>query len=73
MVRSIKSSRACVDLFVVKAQALYSYAAMNPDELPFAEGDELAVVDRSEPEWWKVEQDGMIFLVPAGFLEVVEG
>jgi actin cytoskeleton-regulatory complex protein PAN1 len=60
-------------LLLVKAKALYSYDASNPDELPFAEGDELIIVDQSEREWWKVEQAGMIFLVPAAYLEVVEG
>jgi hypothetical protein len=41
--------------------------------LPFTEGDQLAIVDRSEHDWWKAEQDGMIFIVPAAYLEVVEG
>jgi hypothetical protein len=58
---------------VVKANALYSYAGGNADELPFAEGDELSIIDRGEADWWKVERDGIVFIVPAAYLEIVEG
>lgn len=58
---------------LVKAKTLYAYASDSPDELPFAEGDELSVVDRSEGDWWKVEKDGMVFIVPAAYMEVVDG
>ncbi|EKM56122.1 uncharacterized protein PHACADRAFT_209619 [Phanerochaete carnosa HHB-10118-sp] len=55
-----------------KAKALYSYEGSNADELPFAEGDELSIVDRSDADWWKAEQSGVVFIVPAAYLEVVE-
>ncbi|EIN07872.1 hypothetical protein PUNSTDRAFT_103983 [Punctularia strigosozonata HHB-11173 SS5] len=55
-----------------KARALYAYTGTNPDELPFAEGDLLSIVDRAEADWWKAEQGGVIFIVPAAYLEVVE-
>jgi hypothetical protein len=35
--------------------------------------DELTVVEMSEDEWWKAEQGGVVFIVPAAYLEVVEG
>lgn len=57
----------------VKAKALYSYTGDNPDELPFVDGDILTIVDRSEQDWWKAEQNGVVFLVPAAYLEVVDG
>jgi len=60
-------------LVAVKATALYPYTGNNPDELPFAEGDTLAVIDRSDTDWWKVEQDGLVFIVPAGYVALVEG
>lgn len=60
-------------LSVANARALYSYEGSNADELPFAEGDELTIVDRSDADWWKAEQSGVIFIVPAAYLEVVEG
>ena len=56
-----------------KARALYSYDASNTDELSFSEGDTLDIVDTSEDEWWKSEQGGEVFMVPAGYLELVEG
>lgn len=56
----------------VRAIALYPYTGNNPDELPFAEGDKLTVIDRSDADWWKVEQDGLVFIVPAGYVELAE-
>ena len=55
---------------VVKAKALYAYTGTSADELPFAEGDVLSIVDRTESDWWKAEQGGVVFLVPAAYLEV---
>lgn len=57
----------------MKAKALYSYPGGNADELPFVEGDVLTIVDRAEQDWWKTEQDGVIFIVPAAYLELTEG
>ncbi|KIJ10660.1 hypothetical protein PAXINDRAFT_172093 [Paxillus involutus ATCC 200175] len=57
----------------VHATALYAYEGTNSDELPFAEGDVLTIVDRSETDWWKAERDGLVFIVPAAYLEVTEG
>ena len=57
----------------VKARALYSYTGGNADELPFVEGDEVAIIDRSDADWWKTEQGGVVFIVPAAYFEVVEG
>ncbi|KAH9842454.1 uncharacterized protein C8Q71DRAFT_732931 [Rhodofomes roseus] len=54
----------------VKARALYSYEGNSPEELPFSEGDELTIVDRSEADWWKAEREGVVFIVPAGYLEL---
>ena len=62
-----------VTVGVVNATALYPYTGNNPDELPFAEGDTLIVIDRSDADWWKVEQDGLVFIVPAGYVALVEG
>jgi hypothetical protein len=59
--------------FIVKAVALYSYTGENADELPFTEGDTLSIVDREEPDWWKAEKEGVVFIVPAAYLQVNEG
>jgi hypothetical protein len=55
---------------IVTAKAIFAYTGSNSDELPFAEGDELTIVDRSEDEWWKAEQGGVVFIVPAAYLEI---
>ncbi|KAH0830093.1 hypothetical protein J3R83DRAFT_1428 [Lanmaoa asiatica] len=57
----------------VYATALYTYESTNADELAFNEGETLTVIDRSETDWWKVEHDGLVFIVPAAYLEVTEG
>jgi hypothetical protein len=59
--------------WIVKANAIYSYEGANADELPFAEGDELSIIDRSDADWWKAERDGEVFIVPAAYMEIVEG
>jgi hypothetical protein len=55
----------------VDAKALYTYVGGTADELPFAEGDLLSIVDRSEGDWWKAEKDGVVFIVPAAYFEVL--
>ena len=57
-------------VFSVKAKALYTYEGSSADELPLVEGETINIVDRSEADWWKTEQGGVIFIVPAAYLEV---
>lgn len=56
-----------------KAKALYEYTGGNPDELSFGEGELLSIVDKTEDEWWKAEKSGVVYIVPASYMEVVEG
>jgi len=49
---------------------LYDYPGGSADELPFSEGDIISVVDRSDSDWYKAEKDGVIFIVPAAYLEI---
>ncbi|KIK20542.1 hypothetical protein PISMIDRAFT_682232 [Pisolithus microcarpus 441] len=53
----------------VQATALYSYEGSSPDELSFTEGDVLTIVDRLESDWWRAERDGVVYAVPAAFVE----
>lgn len=53
-----------------QAKAMFPYTGNTDEELPFEEGDVLNVVDSSADDWWKVEKGGMIFLVPAAYLEL---
>jgi actin cytoskeleton-regulatory complex protein PAN1 len=57
----------------IHARATYPYETPNSDELSFAEGDVLSILDRSEQDWWKTEKDGVVLSVPASYLEVVDG
>ncbi|KAF8626353.1 hypothetical protein AX15_005009 [Amanita polypyramis BW_CC] len=57
----------------VTAKALYEYSSSSPDELSISAGDIISIIDRSDEEWWKAEQDGMIYIVPAAYVEIVEG
>jgi actin cytoskeleton-regulatory complex protein PAN1 len=56
--------------FAVSAKGLYGYPGGGADELPFSEGDIISVVDRSDRDWYKAEKDGVIFIVPAAYLEI---
>ncbi|KAI6009637.1 hypothetical protein F5J12DRAFT_935062 [Pisolithus orientalis] len=56
----------------VQATALYSYEGSGPDELSFNEGDVLIIVDRVESDWWRAERDGVVYAVPAAYMEVAE-
>ncbi|KAI0657182.1 hypothetical protein C8Q70DRAFT_1005943 [Cubamyces menziesii] len=56
----------------VIAHAVYDYNGSNADELPFSEGDQLTIVDRSDADWWKAEQGGVVFIVPAAYLSVAD-
>jgi len=57
----------------VTARALYDYAAQNADELSLREGDTFTVLDRSDPDWWKVESKGSVRVVPALYAEAIQG
>jgi hypothetical protein len=57
-------------LVVQKAKALYTYAATSAEEHSFEEDAILSIVESSDPSWWKAEQDGLIALVPATYLEL---
>ncbi|GHJ86190.1 hypothetical protein NliqN6_2592 [Naganishia liquefaciens] len=59
------------EIKVQQAKALFPYAGNTDEELPFAEGDTINIVDSSEADWWKAEKGGMIFIVPAAYLELI--
>jgi hypothetical protein len=52
---------------------LYTYVGGSDEELPFSESDVLSIVDTPEGDWWKADKGGVVFLVPAAYLEVVDG
>lgn len=64
------SDQLSQNLTTALAKALYSYVGANADELSFAEGEDLTIVDMSEQDWWKAERGGVVFIVPAAYLKV---
>lgn len=57
----------------VKVKATYPYNATTEEELSFEAGDEFVIIDRSDPAWWKTEKEGVISVVPATYLETLNG
>ncbi|KAI0082484.1 hypothetical protein K474DRAFT_1655259 [Panus rudis PR-1116 ss-1] len=56
------------------AVVLYDFTADGEDELTVREGETLLVLEREGDEWWKVRnQDGLVGVVPASYLELVGG
>lgn len=54
-------------------KALYDYSPMSAEELALTSDQVYKVVDDSEADWWKIEQDGRIGLVPAAYLDASSG
>jgi hypothetical protein len=49
-------------------ESLYDYEATSAEELSFAAGETLSVIDQTDADWWKVEKNNAILLVPAAYL-----
>lgn len=60
------------EIFVKWGKALYDYPASSLDEVSMVENDRVAVVDRSDPDWFRVEHEGRIGLVPGAYVELEE-
>eukprot|EP00051_Salpingoeca_urceolata_P021153 m.326944 g.326944 ORF g.326944 m.326944 type:complete len:2477 (-) comp19745_c14_seq3:188-7618(-) len=56
-----------------RVKAAYKYAARRKSELDLVKGQELVLVDKSNPDWWKVEgSDHQTGYVPASYVKLVE-
>jgi len=54
-------------------KALYDYTAQTEKDLSFKEGDQVRVIDRSNPTgWWEGELNGVTGFFPSTFVEVEE-
>lgn len=58
------------ELKVIWGTALYDYTASGPDEISLGEQAKVAVVDASDPDWFKVESGGRIGLAPGAYIEL---
>lgn len=51
-------------------RALYDFAGSADTEATFAEGDTLDIVDDEEEGWIRLEQDGLVKLAPASYVDL---
>ncbi|KAG8968021.1 hypothetical protein FRC03_008886 [Tulasnella sp. 419] len=56
----------------VRARAKYAYDALNADEMTCSEGQPVDIIDQSDPDWWKTEKNGVVLVVPASYMEIVD-
>ncbi|KAG7465648.1 hypothetical protein MATL_G00155770 [Megalops atlanticus] len=50
--------------------ALYDYAASSQDELNFASGQLINVLEQNDPHWWKGEINGVTGLFPTNYVKM---
>nr|XP_049613495.1 intersectin-2a isoform X3 [Syngnathus scovelli] len=55
---------------VCQVIAMYDYTAANPDELSFSKGRLINVLDKTNPDWWKGEADGVTGLLPTNYVKM---
>ncbi|XP_055088215.1 intersectin-2-like isoform X3 [Periophthalmus magnuspinnatus] len=64
------SKTSPLPLPVCQVIAMYDYAAANPDELSFSKGQLISVLDKTNPDWWKGEANGVIGLLPTNYIKM---
>ncbi|XDV43348.1 hypothetical protein PO909_011843 [Leuciscus waleckii] len=50
--------------------AIYDYTAANEDELSFSKCQIINVLDKSDPDWWKGELNGVTGLIPTNYVKL---
>lgn len=64
------SARLPSDPPVCQVIAMYDYAAANQDELSFSKGQLINVWDKTNPDWWKGEVQGVTGLLPTNYVKM---
>lgn len=49
---------------------MYDYAAANQDELSFSKGQLINIWDKTNPDWWKGEVQGVTGLLPTNYVKM---
>uniref|UniRef100_H3AP46 Intersectin 1 (SH3 domain protein) n=1 Tax=Latimeria chalumnae TaxID=7897 RepID=H3AP46_LATCH len=49
---------------------MYDYMAQNDDELAFAKGQIINVLNKDDPDWWKGELNGLTGLFPSNYVKL---
>ncbi|XP_071335113.1 intersectin-2a isoform X2 [Trachinotus anak] len=55
---------------VCQVIAMYDYAAANRDELSFSKGQLINILDKTNPDWWKGETNGVTGLLPTNYVKM---
>ncbi|XP_018588398.2 intersectin-2b isoform X1 [Scleropages formosus] len=63
-----KSTPALVPLCQVIS--MYDYSAVNEDEMSFSKGQLINVLDKSNPDWWRGEVNGVTGLFPTNYVKM---
>lgn len=68
---NLSSSLSLSSLTVVgQVIAIYDYTAVNEDELSFSKSQVINVLDKSDPDWWKGELNGVRGLIPTNYVKM---
>ncbi|KAI3364371.1 hypothetical protein L3Q82_011172, partial [Scortum barcoo] len=55
---------------VCQVIAMYDYTAANRDELSFSKGQLINILDKTNPDWWKGEANGVMGLLPTNYVKM---
>uniref|UniRef100_A0A4W6ELP0 Intersectin 2a n=1 Tax=Lates calcarifer TaxID=8187 RepID=A0A4W6ELP0_LATCA len=55
---------------VCQVIAMYDYTAANRDELSFSKGQLINILDKTNPDWWKGEVNGVTGLLPTNYVKM---
>ncbi|XP_059897953.1 LOW QUALITY PROTEIN: intersectin-2-like [Gadus macrocephalus] len=55
---------------VCQVITMYDYTAANQDELSFSKGQLISVLDKTNPDWWKGEVNGVAGLLPTNYVKM---
>lgn len=55
---------------VFQVIGMYDYIAQNDDELAFAKGQIIGVLNKDDPDWWKGELNGVAGLFPSNYVKL---
>ncbi|KAF9965835.1 hypothetical protein BGZ70_003982, partial [Mortierella alpina] len=70
----IEGQAPLVETPIAKAKVLYTYAGQTDEELSVDVGEEVDIMEKPDPLWWRVKSSrGDIGMLPATYLEELEG
>uniref|UniRef100_A0A671WQS5 Intersectin 2a n=1 Tax=Sparus aurata TaxID=8175 RepID=A0A671WQS5_SPAAU len=55
---------------VCQVIAMYDYTAANRDELSFSKGQLISILDKTNPDWWKGDANGVTGLLPTNYVKM---